>query len=168
MGLPAKLKNFNFSIDGTSYLGETTEVTQPKLAMQIEDYRPGGMIAPVGVNMGLEKLELEFKMGGHEEEVIKLFGGTISGNAFRFNGAYQHDDDDSVDAVELVCRGRIVEIDEGSSKSGDDTEHSYKAALTYYKKTVNGVDIVEIDTLNQIYIVDGKDRLAEIRKAMGM
>ncbi len=34
MGLPAKLKNFNFSVDGTSYLGETTEVTQPKLAMQ--------------------------------------------------------------------------------------------------------------------------------------
>ncbi|MDW0499498.1 phage major tail tube protein, partial [Mannheimia haemolytica] len=32
MGLPAKLKNFNFSVDGTSYLGETTEVTQPKLA----------------------------------------------------------------------------------------------------------------------------------------
>lgn len=84
MGLPAKLKNFNFSVDGTSYLGETNEVTQPKLAMQLEDYRAGGMIAPVGINMGLEKLELEFKTGGHEDDLIKLFGGTISGNAFRF------------------------------------------------------------------------------------
>lgn len=168
MGLPAKLKNFNFSVDGTSYLGETTEVTQPKLAMRLEGYRAGGMMAEVDVNMGLEKLEMEFKIGGHEEDLIKLFGGPISGNVFRFNGAYQHDDDDSVDAVELVCRGRIVELDEGNEKSGDDTEHSYKASLTYYKKTVNGVDIIEIDTLNQIYIVDGKDRLAEIRKAMGL
>lgn len=168
MALPAKLKNFNLSVDGTSYLGEVTEFTQPKIAMQLEDYRAGGMIAPVGVNMGLEKLELEFKIGGHEEDLIKLFGGTISGNAFRFNGAYQHDDDDAVDAVEIVCRGRIVEMDEGNSKAGDDTEHTYKAALTYYKKTVNGVDILEIDTLNQIYIVGGKDRLAEIRKAMGL
>lgn len=168
MGLPAKLKNFNFSVDGTSYLGETTEVTQPKLAMKLEGYRAGGMMAEVDVNMGLEKLELGFKIGGHEEDLIKLFGGPISGNVFRFNGAYQHDDDDSVDAVELVCRGRIVELDEGNAKSGDDTEHSYESSLTYYKKTVNGVDIVEIDTLNQIYIVDGKDRLAEIRKAMGL
>ncbi len=55
-------------------MGETTEVTQPKLAMQLEDYRAGGMIAPVGVNMGLEKLELEFKIGGHEEDLLKLFG----------------------------------------------------------------------------------------------
>lgn len=168
MGLPVKLKNFNFSVDGTSYLGETTEVTQPKLAMQLEDYRAGGMIAPVGINMGLEKLEMEFKIGGHETDLIKLFGGSINSNVFRFNGAYQHDDDDSVDAVEIVARGRIIEIDEGSSKAGDDTEHSYKVALTYYKLTVNGIDIIEIDTLNQIYIVDGKDRLAEIRKAMGL
>lgn len=168
MGLPRKLKNFNFSVDGTSYLGEATEVTQPKLAMKLEEYRAGGMIGAVDVNMGLEKPEIEFKIGGHEEDLIKLFGGTISGNVFRFNGAYQNDDDDSVDAVELVCRGRIVEIDEGSSKSGDDTEHSYKASLTYYKKTVNGVDIIEIDTLNQVYVVDGKDRLEEIRRAMGL
>lgn len=168
MGLPAKLKNFNFSVDGTSYLGETNEVTQPKLAMQLEGFRAGGMMAEVDVNMGLEKLEMGFKIGGHEEDLIKLFGGSISGNVFRFNGAYQHDDDDSVDAVELVCRGRIVELDEGNAKAGDDTEHGYKVSLTYYKKTVNGADIVEIDTLNQIYIVDGKDRLAEIRKAMGL
>lgn len=168
MGLPAKLKNFNFSVDGTSYLGETTEVTQPKLAMRLEGYRAGGMMAEVDVNMGLEKLEMEFKIGGHETDLIKLFGGSINSNVFRFNGAYQHDDDDSVDAVEIVARGRIIEIDEGSSKAGDDTEHSYKVALTYYKLTVNGVDIIEIDTINQIYIVDGKDRLAEIRKAMGL
>lgn len=168
MALPRKLKNFNFSVDGTSYLGETTEVTQPKLALKLEAYRSGGMQGEVDVNQGIEKLELEFKMGGHEPNLIALFGGSISGNLFRFQGAYQRDDTDEVDAVEFVCRGRLSEIDEGSSKAGDDTEHSYKASLTYYKKVVNGKDIVEIDMLNQIFMVDGKDRLAEIRAAMGL
>lgn len=168
MALPHKLKNFNFSVDGTSYLGETNEVTQPKLALKLEAYRAGGMQGEVDVNQGIEKLELEFKMGGHEPNLIALFGGSISGNLFRFQGAYQRDDTDEVDAVELVCRGRLSEIDEGSSKAGDDTEHSYKASLTYYKKVVNGKDIVEIDMLNQIFMVDGKDRLAEIRAAMGL
>ena len=168
MALPRKLKNFNFSVDGTSYLGETVEVTQPKLALKLEAYRAGGMQGEVDVNQGIEKLELEFKMGGHEPNLIALFGGSISGNLFRFQGAYQRDDTDEVDAVEIVCRGRLSEIDEGSSKAGDDTEHSYKASLTYYKKVVNGKDIVEIDMLNQIFMVDGKDRLAEIRAAMGL
>lgn len=168
MALPRKLKNFNFSVDGTSYLGETTEVTQPKLALKLEAYRSGGMQGEVDVNQGIEKLELEFKMGGHEPNLIALLGGAISGNLFRFQGAYQRDDTDEVDAVEIVCRGRLSEIDEGSSKAGDDTEHSYKASLTYYKKVVNGKDIVEIDMLNQIFMVDGKDRLAEIRAAMGL
>ena len=86
----------------------------------------------------------------------------------RFNGAYQRDDTEEVDAVEIVCRGRVSEIDEGNSKSGDDTEHTYKLSLTYYKKTVNGTDLIEIDNLNNVLMVNGKDRLAEIRRAMGI
>ncbi|MDE8034636.1 phage major tail tube protein [Actinobacillus equuli subsp. haemolyticus] len=168
MGLPRKLKYFNWSVDNTSYYGEATEVTQPKLAMKLEEFRGGGMIAPVDINMGLEKLEIEFKIGGHETELIKKFGGTISGTTFRFNGAYQRDDTDEVDAVELVCRGRVTEIDEGTGKSGDDTEHAYKGSLTYYKKTVNGEDIVEIDTLGMIFKIGGVDRLEEIRRAIGL
>ena len=57
MGLPRKLKNFNLSIDGTSYLGEATEFTQPKLTMKLEEFRSGGMNGAVEVNMGMEKLQ---------------------------------------------------------------------------------------------------------------
>ena len=166
MGLPRKLKNFNLSIDGTSYLGEATEFTQPKLSMKLEEFRSGGMNGTVEVNMGMEKLEAEFKIGGHDSSLMSLFGGTINGTMLRFNGAYQRDDTEDVDAVEIVCRGRVAEIDEGSSKAGDDTEH--KLSLTYYKKTVNGTDLIEIDNLNNVCVVNGKDRLAEIRRAMGI
>ena len=168
MGLPRKLKNFNLSIDGTSYLGEATEFTQPKLSMKLEEFRSGGMNGTVEVNMGMEKLEAEFKIGGHDSSLMSLFGGTINGTMLRFNGAYQRDDTEDVDAVEIVCRGRVAEIDEGSSKAGDDTEHTYKLSLTYYKKTVNGTDLIEIDNLNNVCVVNGKDRLAEIRRARGI
>ncbi|SUT91518.1 phage major tail tube protein [Actinobacillus lignieresii] len=168
MALPRKLKNFNLSIDSVSYLGEAVETTLPKLAMKLEDYQSGGMFAPVAVNMGLEKLELEFKMGGNEPNLIKLFGGTINGTAIRFNGAYQRDDTEEVDAVEIICEGRVSEVDRGNQKAGDDTEHAYKVALTYYKEIVNNEEIAEIDTLNQIFKVGGKDRLAEVRKALGL
>ena len=41
-------------------------------------------------------------------------------------------------------------------------------ALTYYKLSVDGEVLVEIDLLNFVYIVDGDDRLAEHRKALGI
>ena len=87
MALPRKLKLMNFLADGNSYRGQVTEITQPKLAMKLEEYRAGGMFGPVKVNLGVEGLEAQFKMGGYMTEVIKEFGGIIDGTALRFAGA---------------------------------------------------------------------------------
>lgn len=168
MALPRKLKLMNFLVDGVKHLGEINEVTQPKLAMKVEEYRTGGQIAPVDINLGLEKLEAEFKMGGYMVEQIRRFGGKIDGLQLRFMGAYEQDDSGDVTSVELVMRGRFSEIDPGNSKVGDDTEMNFKVPLTYYKLIVNGQDVVEIDALNTIFIVDGVDRLAEHRAAIGL
>ena len=65
-------------------------------------------------------------------------------------------------------RGRFSEIDNGTSKSGDDTEQSYTVPLTYYKIIENGKDLVEIDLINSVFIVGGVDRLAEHRAAIGI
>ena len=168
MPLPRKLKLMNFLADGNSYRGQVTEITQPKLAMKLEEYRAGGMIGPVKVNLGVEGLEAQFKMGGYMTELIKEFGGKIDGTALRFAGAYQQDDTEEVVSIELVMRGRFGEIDNGTSKSGDDTEQSYTVPLTYYKIIENGKDLVEIDLINSVFIVGGVDRLAEHRAAIGI
>lgn len=169
MAMPRKLKLMNVFVNETSYLGQATEVTLPKLTMKTEDYRAGGMFGDVAVNMGLEKLELEVKFGGFMQELRRLFGEKkIDGTAFRFAGAYQRDDDGEVDAVEIVVRGRIVEIDGGNAKAGDNTEETVKLALTYYKQTMNGTDDVEVDLINNVFVVNGDDKLAAHRSAIGL
>ncbi|EDK12851.1 hypothetical protein CGSHiR3021_00522 [Haemophilus influenzae 22.4-21] len=87
MALPRKLKLMNFLADGNSYRGQVTEITQPKLAIKLEEYRAGGMFGPVKVNLGVEGLEAQFKMGGYMTELIKEFGGKIDGTALRFCGS---------------------------------------------------------------------------------
>lgn len=169
MALPRKLKLMNLFQDGAGYKGEVTEVNLPKLAIKTEDYRSGGMLGDVAIDLGIEKLEMEVKFGGLMSEMKEFFGSpNIDGVALRYAGSYQRDDTGEVEAVEVVTRGRYTEIDGGSSKSGDDTEETYKAALTYYKLIVNGKDLIEIDLINDIYVVNGKDRLAEHRKAIGL
>lgn len=169
MAMPRKLKLMNVFVNGTSYLGQATEITLPKLVMKSEDYRAGGMLGDVKVEMGLEALEMEIKFGGFMTELRAMFANPkIDGTPLRFAGGYQKDDTGEVDAVEINVRGRIVEIDGGSAKAGDNTEETVKVALTYYKETTNGDDTVEIDLINNVYKIAGNDRLSDLRKAIGL
>ena len=169
MALPRKLKNFNLFNDGISFIGVAAEVVLPKLTRKVEEFRGAGMNAPVDADMGMEKLEVEHTYAGINRDVFNQFGITrADGVLLRFSGAYQRDDTGEVDAVEVVMRGRHTEIDGGSSKAGDDTEFKVKSSLSYYKLTINGETVIEIDILNMIEIVNGDDRLADQRRAIGL
>nr|WP_262363471.1 phage major tail tube protein [Xylella fastidiosa] len=51
------LKHLNLFIDGKGYAGQVEEINLPKLTLKTEEFRGGGMLAPVELTMGLEKLE---------------------------------------------------------------------------------------------------------------
>lgn len=163
MGIPSKLKNLNAYGNGQSFLGVIGEFEEPKLALILEDWRGGGMLGPVEIDMGVEKLRATLTMGGHTAEMIRRFGQTaIDGDRIRLVQAYQADDGSSPDAVNIFLGGRFAEIDLGKSKPGDNTEHKYTVALPYYRREVNGRVEVEIDMIAGVFIVDGVDRYAEI------
>lgn len=168
MALPQKLKNFNLFGDGNVWRTLIDSVTVPKLTRKVEEWRGGGMHGPVEVDLGLEKLELTFKAGGFLLDAYKSFGAkTHNSNQWRFAGAYEDDSTGAVTAVEILVRGRMREIDPGDAKSGDDTEHNFAIAASYYKLTVDGNDVIEIDQAGLIFVVDGKDMLELIRRAIG-
>lgn len=169
MALPRKLKNMNVFNDGNSYMGQVTEVTLPKLKRKMEEYRAGGMNGPVQVDLGIEALEMEWTCGGLMREVLIQFGTTThDGVALRFAGAYQREDNAAIDAVEVSMRGRHKELDPGTAKIADDTTFKVTSALSYYKLTINGEMLIEIDCVNLIENVNGSDRLADVRRAIGL
>lgn len=170
--LPRKLKNFlAYKGHGKQklYQGQIPEIELPKLTRVLEEYRAGGMDMPVKVDLGQEAMEMTIKCGGHEADLYRDFARAgIDAVSLSFAGAYQRDDDCSVAAVDIYCRGRLEEIDPGSAKLGDDTEESFKYSIAYYKLSVDGEDIIEIDAMAMKCVVDGVDRLKEIREAIGL
>lgn len=169
MGLPQKLKFMNLFNDGSTYMGQIAEVNLPKLTRKMEEWRGGGMIAPIKADFGLEALSMEWTCGGIMRQVLEQFGvSKHDGVQLRFAGSYQADDSDTPNAVEVVVRGRHSEIDPGSSKDGDDTAFKVKTEVSYYKLTINGEDVIEIDIMNMVFKVKGKDLLAKHRAAIGM
>lgn len=169
MGLPSKLKNMNLFNDGESYVGQVPEVSIPKVARKMEEYRGGGMDSAIKIDMGGEPVEFEWKAGGHIDQVYRQFGAvTHDAVQLRWMGAYQDDSTGQVLPVEILVRGRHEEIDPGTGKPGDDTEQSIKTIASYYRLTSNGQVLIEIDAINMIFIVDGVDILADQRNAIGI
>ena len=169
MALPQKLKNFNLFGDGNVWRALIDSVTLPKLTRKVEEWRGGGMHGPIEVDLGHEKLEMSFKAGGFLLDGYRAFGGkTHNANQWRFAGAYEDDSTDVVTAVEILVSGRVREIDPGDAKAGDDTEHTHTISVSYYKLTVDGQVLIEIDLVNFISIVDGTDMLAAHRAALGI
>ncbi|QYX51515.1 phage major tail tube protein [Pseudomonas sp. S07E 245] len=171
MALPRKLKNMNLFNEGNSYLGMSKSVTLPVLARKMEAYRGGGMNGPVKVDLGFsdDGLQLEWKLGGLDLLVLRQFGAVgAAAILLRFTGSYQNDDTGTTSAAEVVVRGRHETIDMGEATPGEDTEHSVTTTCSYYKLTVDGEVLVEIDLLNFVEKIDGVDMLAAQRKALGI
>ncbi|MCW2391949.1 MULTISPECIES: phage major tail tube protein [unclassified Sphingobium] len=169
MGLPRVLKNMMLFNEGSAYLGEVKTVTLPTLTRKMEESRLGGMNGPVSFDMGMEALSASFTAGGPLRDVLRQFGATtIDGVYLRFAGAYQQDDSGNVDAIEVIMRGRHSEIEMGDQEVGEPGEFSVSSALVYYKLLWNGRTEIEIDFINMIEIVDGVDRLAAQRNAIGL
>ena len=169
MGLPRKLTHFATFVDGTNYMGEMPEVTLPTLTRKMEEYRGGGMNGPIDLDMGQEKMEAELKGAGWLKDIAKKWGShRHDAVMIRFAGALNDDESEGWTPVEVVMRGRLSEIDPGSSKAGDTTERTYKYVLTYYKEVVDGQEEMEIDLVNMVETVNGTDRLAEVRAALGV
>lgn len=169
MALPSTLKNFNLFNDRQSYMGVVDELKLPKLSRKMDELRAGGMNGPVEVDLGQEKLEMEYTCAGIMQQVFEQYGiCNASGIMLRFSGAYQRDDTCAVQAVEVVVRGRYKEIDPGDAKLGQKDKFTVKATLSYYSLIIDNEPVIEIDLLNFVETVAGVDRLAQQRRAIGL
>jgi len=169
MSLPSKLKNFNVFNEGQNYMGKVTEVVLPKLTAKVEEYRAGGMDVPIDIDLGMEKMTCEMTLGGYVVQVLKQFG-MLRHDAvgLRFAGALQSEDTDTVIPCEVIMRGRHTEIDFGTAKPGDDTAKKVTSSLSYYKLSINGEEVIEIDAINMVKRIDGKDLMSDVRQALGL
>lgn len=164
--LPKIIKDAILSVEGTSFAGRVENVEWPKLARKMEEWRGGGMDGTVEVDLGGEKLEFSFEMPEQDAELLKQFGAvSVSATRFRINASAENDSPDNAsDAIEVICLGRIKEIELGQYKGGDLQQTKFSVALSAFKYSNNGTDIFDIDYLNNIFKVDGKDLLEKRRE----
>lgn len=162
------LKNFNIYVDGRSYAGNVDEITLPALNVTGEDYRAGGMDAPVEIDMGMDKLEASFKVSKWDRNLIGSWGATAGNRVpLVFRGALE-DHDGAVKAVEVSLFGKIHGLETDTIAPGAKPAQTYRFAASRYIYKQDGEVLHDIDVLNCKRVIDGVDRLAAIRDAIGI
>lgn len=167
--LPKILKDFNLFGDGNNWQGQIKSVSVPEIARKVMEYRGGGMPGAIEVDQGQEIITCEWNPGGLLPELFDTYGAPRHDAAMlRFVGSYETEDTGEILPVEIVMRGRHKTIGMGDAESGEDNEPSVTTTASYYKLTINGAVKIEYDAVRAIFIVNGDDRLAQRRSALGL
>ena len=162
------LKNINMFIDGNGLAGQVESFTLPKLTLKTEDFRPGGRDVAVKVDMGMEPLESKFTLIGFHAAVLKLWGLSAGRDIpLTLRGALENEDGTIVPAV-CNLRGKLIEVDPGDWKPGEAAKLNVTLNAHYYKLSVDGEDVHEVDVRNMVRTINGVDVLAAQRAALGL
>lgn len=162
------LKNLNLFVDGKGYAGQIEEYNPPDLTLTTEDFRAGGMDAPVAIEMGQEALETSFSLISYDRDVLALWG-VAEGETVPLivRGALESFDG-TVTAVRHEMRGKITSLARGTWAPGQKATLTITQRLVYYREVHDDRVLHEIDVENMIRVVNGTDRLAAQRAALGL
>ena len=156
--------------DATEYIG-ISEVTLPESSNITEE------ISGAGIGGKIESVIL----GAIEAMSLTLNFRTVTNNAIKLHEPRQHNIDlraaqqqkDTVKGTtEVVSVKHILvvtpkKLNPGKVATAAAAEVSGEYAVSYYATYIDGKKKLEIDPLNYIYYVNGKDYLADVRKALG-
>jgi P2 family phage contractile tail tube protein len=113
----------------------------------------------------MEKLEMEFTFAEYDAEILKLCGLTNGSEvAFTVRGAVQSVG--NPESVVINVRGFFREFDFDTWKAAEKSSLKCSVACSYYKLSLDGVELIEIDPINMIRNVNGSDQLAKFREIL--
>ena len=168
MAIKSIFRDFTLFVDGQLFTGDVSDVEIPKLRWKVDEYRGGGMDIPVEIKLGHEKIELGFTLTSHSDYIYQRYGLAQGNNKiFKFFGDMV-DYDGTETGVQIEVHGFMRELDPGSIKPGDKTNHKVTVACDYMKHVIGNTTVLEIDALNKKFIVNGVDQSAQARQNLGM
>lgn len=159
------LRNCNIFVDRVSQIGQASEIELPVPKEKMEELRNAGMVMPIEVSLGYDKLDMKFKLTAFSPQVLKLFGLKIGEvKEFMATGALVDEDGRTHSAV-AYCRGRLSQAKADNWKPGDKkNENDFEVAVRYYKLEIDGEPIIDMDAFN--VSIGGVSQTDDIRRAL--
>lgn len=167
----SKLTNGVLWYQGQCTYGKTEEINNPEIVAKMIDHKVAGMAGSVKLPSGWDQMEASFKLNGPLDEIARDAANVKAQREFMFRGSvegYKGQSLVSERSYVAIWRGTFTNSGGGAIRQHENVELNYKVSCTYYKLTIDGKTIHEIDFINNIVIVGGVDLLANYKANLGI
>lgn len=173
MQVPHILKNYNLFINGIGFAGRVKEVTLPVLEIATEEFKAAGMVMPMDLDMGMQKLTCSMVLNEYNPEALRLFGlGVGSTASVTLKGVLDNENGqdaaNQVKKIEVKLNGMWTSIDMGTWIVGESQSLTLSMSATYYKVSIANEDLIEIDVLNMVRKIGDNDVYEGSREILGI
>ena len=165
------LRYFAVYFNRVGYMGEASELKVPDFKLKMEEFRGGGMDIPREVDLGMEKMEAEFKLFSYDINVFRRFGqlGSQQSTPLTFRGHFQGEGNNPVfEKIQYNMDVRIKDISHDAWKPGSKSEITVKLAVDFFEHYINDNRVTLIDPMNFQRVINGVDQLNEARISLGL
>lgn len=163
--LPKSLKGFAAYVDGYGFLGRLGGGKLPIVKIKTEAYRDGGMDSETDLDFGTEKLESSITFTEYDRAILAAVG--KRNLAITLRGSLE-DESGNDEAIVANLRGLVTEVDPGEWKMGEPKiEAKLNLTPDYYRLTIGGAEVYEIDVIGGVRRIDGVDQIAARRANLG-
>lgn len=166
--IPSKINSFNVYKDGTKLVGISDEVTLPDFESVTESLSGPGILGEVDdPTLGhFQSMEMEIPFRTMDKDLF-ILSDDISSVSVTLRGSIQYTESDTgataFKPMRVVVRGKNKGITGGKAKQGTGTASSIKLEILYILIEIDNVTEIELDKLNSVYMVHGKDLLKKVR-----
>lgn len=162
--------NFAVYEDSTEYLG-MAEVTLPEISTITEEVKGAGMSGAFnGAFVGhIEAMTLTLNFRSVTRDVMKL--SEPRNHQIDLRASQQSWDNTAGRFVQTPVKHVLMvtptKFAPGKLAQASPAEASGEYAVTYFATFIDGEKVLEVDILNFIFLVNGIDYLADVRRALG-
>lgn len=163
--------NYKIYKDGKDFVG-TTQHDAPAISAVVEEMKGAGIGGSVEVPVkGLvQAMSMTLNLRDVTPQTHTIL--TQEAHHLELWGAIQDTDPKTGQLVvkqhKLIYRAIPKTNTVGKFVPGESQDRAIEFSVLYYREIYDGQEIVEIDPLNSIYRIAGKDENADVRKAIGL
>lgn len=166
--IPEKINDFNAYLNGNKMIGVGASMTLPEINMKTSTISGTGINGEVdSPNIGqFEAMEQEIQFNTLYSSAVDMLSpmSTVNLTIRAAQQVYDKTGGYTFKGLRVVEMGRVKKFNPGKVEKGEGMEATVVLELTYLMIEVDGKQLVEIDKLNGIYKINGKDMLASIKR----
>lgn len=145
-----------------------TELALPTLQEIYADHHPGGARVAVEWEVGIQKLEATFKLGGFDPDLLTRFGlNTRQRQVFTAYGVIADKRTGRMIEAKAIMEGRLGKVEPEAFQRGEFQSHDYAVnELTHYELWFDEAEKIAWDFFTNLWRVDGADQNADVNRIL--